>query len=368
MGILYNIFVERIGGKMRIKILSITILIGIIIGGLGLYHYKSDSTKTVNLQDKTAINPKLQEFCEKELKNAIALNNAKGGMIVIANPKNGEILTYAAKTSTNDFNEEIPKNALTKNFETGSLFKVINIAAAIELNKINEKTLIEDTGKIKVGPFEYKNYDYVKNPSPGRINLPKLLKYSSNVGSIKIAQTINNNEYQDILKQFNINKTINTDLGIDVKSEVPKFVNDNKKAAISVGYSLKMTPLHIISLFSAIANDGEQITPHFYKQTSIEKVRIMNKTTSNKVKTIMSESTIDSIKNKNSNVIAKTATVLNPKSKDLQVSGIAFLPINNPKLLIYIMIDSPKGEGLWGSQIIPPILESLLKESKTIVE
>src|SRR5574344_727220 len=333
MGILYNIFVERIGGKMRIKILSITILIGIIIGGLGLYHYKSDSTKTVNLQDKTAINPKLQEFCEKELKNAIALNNAKGGMIVIANPKNGEILTYAAKTSTNDFNEEIPKNALTKNFETGSLFKVINIAAAIELNKINEKTLIEDTGKIKVGPFEYKNYDYVKNPSPGRINLPKLLKYSSNVGSIKIAQT-----------------------------------NNNKKAALSVGYSLKMTPLHTISLFSAIANDGEQISPHFYKQKSIEKVRIMNKTTSNKVKTIMSESTIDSIKNKNSNVIAKTATVLNPKSKDLQVSGIAFLPINNPKLLIYIMIDSPKGEGLWGSQIIPPILESLLKESKTIVE
>ena len=69
--------------------------------------------------------------------------------------------------------------------------------------KINRNTKINDTGKIKVGWWTIKNYDYAKHPNPGWIDLVYLFEHSSNIASIKIAQMMSDKEFYDSLKLFN---------------------------------------------------------------------------------------------------------------------------------------------------------------------
>ena len=82
----------------------------------------------------------------------------------------------------------------------------------MELEKINRYTKINDTGKIKVGWWTIKNYDYAKNPNPGLIDLVYLFEHSSNVGSVLVSQMMSRFEYYDMLRKFGFGEKTGIDL------------------------------------------------------------------------------------------------------------------------------------------------------------
>lgn len=126
------------------------------------------------------------------------------------NPKNGEILAYAVYPTYDPNNYKNATQAQIKNwtltdvFPPGSTFKIITVASAMELGKINEHSTVLDTGKTTIGNWEIKNYDYDVHPYPGHISLEYLFEHSSNIGAINIARTMTPKEFYDMLKNSDL--------------------------------------------------------------------------------------------------------------------------------------------------------------------
>ncbi len=343
--------------------------------------------KNVTLTIDTAI----QHVCEKELYKMIHKTKALRGTVIVENPRNGEILAYAVypyydpnnfKTATYN---QIKNWTLTDVFPPGSTFKVITVASAMDLGKINQYTKINDTGKIKVGWWDIENYDYHTRPNPGMISLEYLFEHSSNVASVKIAQMMTAKEFYDVLKKFGFgNKT-----GIDLPGESKGLIKSPNKwdtsdqATMGYGYGTSVTAIQMITAVSALANNGVIVTPHVIKYSQeeiannkIQQRQVLKPETAKAVTQILTNSINKSksqIKMDRYNIAAKTGTSKKLKedgsgySNKYYTSIVGYMPSSDPQVLIYVMVDSAQGGNVWGSTIAAPIFKEISSQVARIM-
>ena len=342
--------------------------------------------KTLTLTIDTAI----QHICEQELYKMILKRRALRGTVIVMNPRNGEILAYAVypyydpNNYRNASQLQIKNWTLTDVFPPGSTFKIITVASAMALGKINPQTKILDTGKIKVGWWDIKNYDYSKHPYPGWISLAYLFEHSSNVGAVKVAQTMSSPEFYAMLKRFGLGDRT----GIDLPGESVGLLSTSKKwdtsthAAMAYGYGTSVTPIQMVSAVSALANDGVRVTPHVIKyppeeaETKIFSTQTMDPKTAHEITRLLTTSINNSkspIKMDRYNVAAKTGTSRKPKENSagytdkLYTSVVGYLPANNPQVLIYVLVDSANGGEVWGSTIAAPIFKEIASQTARVL-
>ena len=354
--------------------------------GKVIYNITTDpvaATKPVKGKDVTlTIDAAVQHICEKELMKAIQKFNAQRGAVIVMNPRNGEILAYAVYPyfDPNNFKQatsfQIKNWTLTDVFPPGSTFKTITVASAIELGKINRYSKINDTGKIKVGWWTIKNYDYARHPNPGMIDLVYLFEHSSNVASVVIAQMMEKHEYYDILKKFGFGEKT----GIDLPGEsVGLLKNPNRwdasdHATMGYGYGSSVTAIQMVSAVSALANDGVRVTPHVIRYSpeeeaeKIQRVQVMSPEHARVVTELLTESINrgkSPIKNPNYNIAAKTGTSIKPKengagyTNKLYTSIVGYMPSTDPQVLIYVIVDSAQGGEIWGNTVAAPIFKEI---------
>jgi len=354
--------------------------------GKVIYNIGTDpiaATKPIKGQDVTlTIDAAVQHVCEKALMKAIQKFNAFRGAVIVMNPRNGEILAYAVypyfdpnnfKTATS-FQK---KNwTLTDVFPPGSTFKAITVACAMELEKINKKTKLNDTGKIKVGWWTIKNYDYAKHPNPGLIDLVYLFEHSSNVGSVLIAQMMNKQEFYDMLRKFGFGEKTGIDLSgesIGILKSAQRW-DSSDHASMGYGYGSSVTAIQMVSAVAAIANDGVRVTPHVIKYSpeeeaiKVKRVQVMTPEHARAVTELLTESINRSksiIKSDVFNIAAKTGTSKKPKddgsgyTDKLYTSIVGYMPSSDPQVLIYVIVDSAKGYEIWGNTVATPIFKEI---------
>lgn len=359
-----------------------------------IYDFNTDplaTTRPVKGKDVTlTIDTAIQHVCEQELYKVIYKTKALRGTVIVVNPKNGEILAYAVYPyyDPNNFKKatynQIKNWTLTDVFPPGSTFKVLTVASAMELGKINAHSKINDTGKIKVGWWDIENYDYKKHPNPGMISLEYLFEHSSNVGSVRVAQTMTSKEFYDILKKFGIG----TITGIDLPGESRGIMKQANKwdtsdhASMGYGYGASVTAIQMIAAVSALANNGVRVTPHIIKYSpeeaanKVTSVQVLKPETAKAVTKILTNSINQGkskIKMEKFNVAAKTGTSKKPKedgsgyTSKYYTSIVGYLPSSDPQVLIYIMVDSAQGENVWGSTIAAPIFKEVSSQVARIM-
>src|SRR5574344_889375 len=184
------------------------------------------------------------------------------------------------------------------------------------LGKINPNTKILDTGKIKIGWWDIKNYDYSKRPCPGWITLQYLFEHSSNVGSIRVAQKMTSLEFYTMLKRFGIGSKTGIDLPGESVGWLPNWSkwDSSTHASMGYGYGASVTPIQMVSAVSALANNGVRVTPHVIKyspeeaETKIFSTQVMSAQTARNITKILTASINNSkapIKLNNYNIAAK---------------------------------------------------------------
>lgn len=354
--------------------------------GKVIYNISTDpvaATKPIKGKDVTlTIDAAVQHVCEKALMKAIEKFKAFRGAVIVMNPRNGEILAYAVYPYFDPNNFKTATYFQTKNwtltdvFPPGSTFKTITVASAMELGKINKYTKINDTGKIKVGWWTIKNYDYNKHPNPGLIDLVYLFQHSSNVASVLVAQKMNKYEYYDMLKKFGFGEKT----GIDLPAESVGLLKPAAKwdtsdhASMSYGYGSSVTAIQMVSAVSAIANDGVRVTPHVIKYSpeeeavKIKKTQVMTPEHARAVTDLLTASVNNGkslIKSDYYNIAAKTGTSIKPKengagyTNKLYTSIVGYLPSSDPQVLIYVIVDSAQGGEIWGNTVAAPIFKEI---------
>ena len=360
-----------------------------------IYNFSMDPeipTRNPKGQDITlTIDAAIQHVCEKELHKMIQEKDALRGAVIVMNPKNGEILAYAVYPTydPNKFqkasNTQIKNWTLTDVYPPGSTFKTITVTSAMELGKINENSIIEDSGRMKFGGYTIENYDYKEKGAPGKINLVYLFEHSSNIGSVNVGFLMSHNEFYSMLKKFGFGEKS----GIDLPGESsgllasPKYWDRGLHMTMSYGYGTSVSIMQMVSAVSALANGGVRVTPHVIKYSpeeeaeKIKRIPTISPETARTITKLLAMSVNNGrscIKMDKYNVAAKTGTSRKPLENGTGYSGamytstIGYLPASDPQVLIYVVVDSAKKGPIWGNTVAGPVFHEVAEQTARILD
>lgn len=213
------------------------------------------------------IDKTIQFKAESVIKDAVEKNLADSGSIVIMDPKTGAIMGMATYPSfdPNDYakasDPSVYNNQTTLGaYESGSIFKPITIAAAINEGKISAQSTYTDTGEVNIDGYTIKNSD---NKAHGVQTMTQALEESLNTGMIYAKNTIGNKKFLEYVERFGLGKKT----GI----EVPESKGDlgNLKGNIGVNYAtasfgqgINVTPVQMLQAYGAMANGGRMMKPY----------------------------------------------------------------------------------------------------------
>jgi len=218
------------------------------------------------------IDIQLQRAVRSILRKFMNLADAKRGMVIVLDSRDGAILSQVTEPTydpNNYYNYPIERFnnwAINDLIEPGSTFKPLNVAIGLETMAISQDDEFLDEGCIRVGEHIIANNDYDSVGARGSVTPNEILTYSSNVGMIHIIQRISPIIYHAWLHKLGIGRLLATDMPV-YNTGWLRNINDFSKysiepAAAAFGQGLSMTPLQLATYYGCLANDGKLIHPY----------------------------------------------------------------------------------------------------------
>ena len=329
------------------------------------------------------IDKRYQAILRNELIEQVEKVGASSGRGMIINPINGAIL---AMVNVPDYNPNIPsiydvelqKNKIvTDLIEPGSTFKIVTMAAALE-----EEIPISKTIPVK-SPWNYKEIKLIEDtiPQDEPIDLKEILKYSSNIGTIKIAdELIGRKKLYLQAKEFGFGRKTGFDINTEPNGTLKESSvwTESSMHSIPLGYEVSATPLQIAMAYASIANGGYILEP-IIRRTEHERInnivpkrpRERLSITTASALTRMLEFAVDEKHKayiKGWNVAGKTGTskkVVNNTYSDTEFisSFVGFLPADDPQLLCIIVLDGADASQKmhYGAESAAPVFKSVIE-------
>ena len=202
----------------------------------------------------------LQEIAEGALKAAIAEHDAEGGDLIFADPRTGEILAAASYRSSGGGHWR----SVTDPYEPGSTIKPFVMAALLEQGRVSlDDSVFAENGYHRMGRREIRDvHGY------GWITAAEVLRYSSNIGMVKLAERLTEAEEYAALRGFGFG----TPTGIRYPSESggrlthPRSWSGYTQASLAMGYEVSVTPLQMTMAYGALANGGRLMEPRLVRE------------------------------------------------------------------------------------------------------
>ncbi|PPR28951.1 MAG: Peptidoglycan synthase FtsI [Alphaproteobacteria bacterium MarineAlpha9_Bin1] len=334
---------------------------------------------------KLTLDSRLQSIVYDKLKDGFIEFNAKAAVGIIMDVTNGEIL---AAVSIPDFNPNLrsqhksgnSNNRVTmSNYEMGSIFKSFTIASGLNENLINLDSRF-DASK----PYEVKGKIVTDfHPKNRILSLKEVFVYSSNIGSAMIAMQLGMEKQNHYLIALGLNKTIDSGIKEINAPLFPEVVSEADIVSRSYGYHISVNPLQVIAALAATVNGGKYIEPFVVDDPIYKKrpsVQVFKPEVSNIMRylyrSVVSDGgTASKINIKEYKIGGKTGTASPVENGQYNtekniVSFISFLPINDPKYAIFILLDNPnphkKPQATAGWTAVP-IARDIVREMAPVV-
>jgi len=331
----------------------------------------------------------LQYIVETELDKAMAQWKSVAASAIMLDPLTGEILALANRPAY-DLNDagSTNKNAIrnrviTDIYEPGSTFKVIVGTAALEekLYKL-DSTFDCSRGSIEVGGKTI--HDAHRH---GLLTFREVIQKSSNVGSIMIGMKLGKEQVYRYAKLYGFGDQT----GIDMPGEVSGWIRKPDKwsatsiGAIAIGQEVAVTPLQILRAYSVIANGGYLVQPHLVSEIRTPEGQTIF-SFKGVTKRVLSEKTATIFKDILKTVVEEGGTATEAAVKGNQVAGktgtaqlidhstgrysksrfvssfVGFVPADNPKLAMIVVIYEPKGQ-IYGGVVAGPIFRNIANQA-----
>jgi cell division protein FtsI (penicillin-binding protein 3) len=339
----------------------------------------------------TTIDINIQDLAEAALLKELQLDSADHGCAIVMEVQTGYIKAIANLGRTkNGTYEETFNYAVGESTEPGSTFKLASFLVALEDGKIDLNTTVNTTGGVvKFFGAEVKDSH---RGGYGVITAKQVFEKSSNVGTSKLiyaAYSANPQQYIDGLYRLSINRPLNLQISGEgrpyIKNTKSRYWSKLSLPWISYGYEIALTPLQILTLYNAIANNGKMVKPLFVKEirqngrtvesfepqvinpaivspATIAKARIL-------LEGVVNEGTAVALKTPMYRIAGKTGTAqvaLNNKgygkeSKSVVYKGsfVGYFPAENPKYSIIVVINQPTGAKYYGGAVAGPVFREI---------
>ncbi|HND12941.1 MAG TPA: penicillin-binding transpeptidase domain-containing protein [Pseudomonadota bacterium] len=347
----------------------------VMVGGVG------DSAKERGHDVHLTLDKFIQFRLEQALEDGVHRARAKAGVAVAIDPRNGEVLAMASVPSVNPNDPAgarergVRNRVVTDPFEPGSTIKPFTIGAAIEAGAIH----LTDEWDCEGGQWRLGHVTIHDADPEGILTTTQVLARSSNICTSKITRRIGKEKMYLFLRQLGFFAPSGIDLPGERSGQVPSVGEwgDIAFANISFGQGMTATPIQIASAMAAIANGGILYRPHVVSkvvsatgqsvlESHPEGKRVMSPRTASLLRQMLravmeKKGTGDKLDIPGYPVAGKTGTAqkVDPNTRRYSPeywasSFVGFAPYDDPRILLYVMVDEPR-EGHYGGEVAGPI-------------
>lgn len=337
------------------------------------------------------LNRDLQAKVELILDQALVDYGAENGTIVVMNPRNGEILAMATtpRLNLNNYSDYFLlydngsqfNSAIGTSYEPGSIFKVLTMAAALDAGTVRPDTSFVDTGSIQVGGITIQNWN---RDAWGQQNMIGCLQHSLNVCLAWISTQMGPQTFYGYMERFGIGHPTGIDLAGEAVGRL-KIPGDSDWYSVDLGTNafgqgVAVTPLQMLMGVSAIANEGNMVTPHVLyamlrdghqynvpsqfagSPISAETARTLNEMLS---LSLQEESSLALVPGYRVAGKTGTAQIPTPYGYDAFHTNVSFIgwgPVDDPQFMIYVWLEKPS-TSIWSSQTAAPVFSQVAEQT-----
>lgn len=342
-----------------------------------------DGSKLILSIDRT-----IQFTACTKLAQAIKKHGADGGTVIIMEPKIGAMIAMCSYPDfdPNQYNQ-VKKIQLFNNpaifyqYEPGSVFKVITMAAALEAGKIDPQTSYLDKGLVKIGGYTIQN---AQNKVYGKKTMTQVLEDSINTGAVFVSKLLGPSLFQEYVKDFGFGEPTGIELEKEVSGNI-KSLEQKKEiysATASFGQGISVTPLQLLGAYGAVANGGKLMKPYLVDeiikangQKTKTAPKVLRQVISPRAAAQLGGMLVSVVENGHGKragvegyyVAGKTGTAQVPlKEKrgyesNLTVGTfVGFAPVDNPVFVMLVKIDHPR-DVEWAESSAAPLFGELAK-------
>ncbi len=330
----------------------------------------------------------IQHLVEKELEAVVAEFEAKAGIAIVVEPFTGEVLAMANYPlfDPNNFArysaQEWRNRAVTDSFEPGSTFKAILAAAALEEGVVGK----EDLFYCELGKYVYGGRTIHDHRKHGWLPFYRILQYSSNIGATKVAEKLGKERYFKYIQKFGFGRVTDVDMPGEAAGMVrpPERWAPVDLATHAFGQGIAVTPIQLTMAYGAIANGGFLMRPFVMRRALGPDGKVLVANHPHVVRRVLSEKTARLLTSMLKGVVSdegtgvmadvegfevagKTGTAQKPdlanggySDKKRVASFIGFVPADDPRLVLLVLVDEPQ-VNVYGGVVAAPAFQNIAR-------
>lgn len=349
----------------------------------------------------------IQQMVESILEETIEDTKSESGQVIVLDPETGEVLAMASwppldpnhyepwllweerldEEAEEDEVEPVINPAVAGQYEPGSTFKVLTMAAAIDAGVVTPDEEYIDTGVIEVGGHSIRNWN---GGAWGPQTMLGCIEHSLNVCLAYVAsEKLGTSMFYEYLRAFGIGQLT----GIDLEGEVPGQLRTPRHpdwtepdlGTNSFGQGVSVTPIQLLTAITAVANEGVMVQPHivraivgpdgvYWPKTTVLG-RPISAETAETVNQMLAE-TLDGETNfaqvAGYKLAGKTGTAEIPSehgydSRWTVASFIGWGPVEDPQFMVLVRLDKPESSP-WGSVVAAPVFREIVQRLVVMME
>jgi cell division protein FtsI/penicillin-binding protein 2 len=329
------------------------------------------------------IDADLQEAAERALDHTVEENRARGGCVVVVEPRTGDILALASSPRHYDF-------AVRVVFEPGSALKICTFAAGLDLGRVDTSTVFDTNEGMLQVPGGVIRDDHPHDV----VDLIEAFKYSSNVASALIARMVGSPEFYRYLRAFGFGSRT----GVPLEGESAGILRDPDRwsrrslETLAFGQEIGVTAVQLGMAFAAVANGGNLMRPRLVKAVIDAEGVVKKRTPAQTIRRVMDERTATLLV-RLLEAVVQGGTGIQAGIPGIRVAGktgtgqkaeggryvagkhvpvfAGFVPSDQPRYVCVVVVDEPDAPSHYGGVVCGPVfkevMESALKRDRRVV-
>ncbi len=311
----------------------------------------------------------LQEIAHEALKDAVEANQARGGDLIVTDPRTGEVLALASLSEGGVSG----LGSINTPYEPGSTLKPFTVAALLEL----DKAAMTDSVHTMDGRWTTQGRTISDVQPVGTVTLARALQVSSNVGIAKAADALTPAEQYEMLRDFGFG----VPSGIQLVGEIggalrhPSRWSRQSRASLAIGYEISATPIQMAMAYGALANGGVLMEPRVVRELRDSQGGVVESYEPRAVRRVVSEETAAEV-NRALVQAVEEGTGTRAGLASFAVAGksgtsrahlpgggyevgayyssfVGFFPAEDPQLVVFVKLDRPRGAYYGGATAAP---------------
>jgi cell division protein FtsI (penicillin-binding protein 3) len=315
----------------------------------------------------------LQANAESVLLRTVRQWSAKAATAVVLDPRSGEVLAMASVPGfdANRFPEtdkDTQRNrAVTDTYEPGSTLKVVTVAGALSEGLVAPSTPFSLEPSIRVADRVIHEAHRTRTE---RMTVAEILSRSSNVGTITLAELLGRSRLESWVERFGFGKKSGVDFPGETSGILPFYWSGSTIGTLPIGHGIAVTPVQMAAAYAAVANGGVWLRPRLVADRPVKRRRVMSKAVADQLlsmlRDVVIEGTGTEAEVEGYQVAGKTGTAAKPDPRGgysdsrYVASFVGMLPVSDPRLVISVTVDEPRG-AIWGGVVAAPAFQQIAR-------